>query len=55
MTNANGKQPNQRPANQTGVENGAIKSAQRTGHEPKNVDLARGSEPETRAASQHRR
>lgn len=47
-----GLRPDQKPANQTGVQSGNVK--QRSGHEPKNTDLARGSEPETRGSSQQR-
>lgn len=47
-----GLRPEQKPANQTSVQSGNVK--QRSGHEPKNTDLARGSEPETRGSSQQR-
>jgi hypothetical protein len=40
------------PAQQTGEEHGSVKKAQRS--ERDMVDLARGSEVETRAAAQHR-
>ncbi len=47
-----GLRPDQKPANQTSVKSGNVK--QRSSHEPKNTDLARGSEPETRGSSQQR-
>jgi hypothetical protein len=46
-----GPREQQKPANQTDVDNGSV---QRSGHEPKNTDLSRGSEPATRAASHQR-
>ncbi|MAF29548.1 MAG: hypothetical protein CL820_00450 [Croceicoccus sp.] len=51
-TNDDGLREDQKPANQTGMQNGNVK--QRSGHTPKNTDLARGSEPETRGSSQQR-
>ena len=47
-----GLRPEQKPANQTSVKNGSVK--QRSGHEPKETDTARGSEPDTRGSSQNR-
>ena len=51
-TNDDGLREDQKPANQTGMQNGNVK--QRSGHTPKNTDLARGSEPEPRGSSQQR-
>jgi hypothetical protein len=44
-----------KPQNQTGEDHGSIKGQQRTGHEPKETDLARGAEGDARRASHGQR
>lgn len=46
--------PDQKPQNQTGEDKGPIKGPQRTGHNTRVKDTARGSEPDTRGASGNR-
>ena len=46
--------PDQKPQNQTGEDQGSIKGPQRTSHNTRVTDTARGSEPETRNSSNNR-